>query len=701
MNYFRKFIQGYSSMMTPLTNLTKQNVIFQWTPECEHAFQTAKQALLTAPVLAMPDFSQPLEIEVICDASIQGIGAVLTQFGRPIAFESRKLTPAERNWTTGDQELWAVIHALKTWRCYLEGVQFKVITDHNPNTHLQTQPNLSRRQARWAEYLQRFQFTWTYRPGRTNVADPLSRHPDFAINKLKLFLATTRSGNKPHTAKPVHIRKRRRNKPPLTAQMNMSVNATTADVSDPPAIPLDEQDSLHITDGDISTLIQRSYDEDSWFDNQNNLESLTKRHGMWYHGDRLVVPDAHNLRRRILYELHGAPYSGHGGMTKTYQALLKMFWWPNMKRQVAEYIRTCATCQRNKSTNQKPGGLLQSLPIPDNPWDSIGMDFITQLPRTRDGFDAILVFVDRLTKMCHLIKCRTDIDAEGTAQLFVDHVWKLHGVPIHVVSDRGSVFVGKFMTEVLRLIGAKHNRSTAFHPQTNGLTEGVNRILEDMIRHYIGELSHNEWDTCLSTAEFAINNSHHESTGTTPFRLNFGRDPRLPLSIPDPATSKVPSAASFADRMQEGLTTAKKCLVAAQQRQKRQYDKSHREVSFNEGDQVLLSTKHINMRTPTGKRTTKKLLPKWIGPFAIEKRIGSVAYRLSLPPKMQIHPVFHVSLLKPYLSDGRVQPPGPLFLDEEGEAYYISDRPHIGSPNPQGRSSYLSGVPGEMDGLWC
>ena len=179
------------------------------------------------------------------------------------------------------------------------------------------------------------------------------------------------------------------------------------------------------------------------------------------------------------------------------------------------------------------------------------MDYIVDLPRTKDGYNAILVFVDRLTKMTHLCKCTTNVDSVGTAQLFVDHVWKLHGTPQHIVSDRGSTFVGKFMTEVLRLIGAKHNRSTAFHPQTDGNTERVNRVLEDMLRHYVGESDHTSWDTCLPAAEFAINNSYHESIGTTPFRLNTGRDPRLPLSIPLSHTSPVPSAAQFADRMQD------------------------------------------------------------------------------------------------------------------------------------------------------
>ena len=214
-------------------------------------------------------------------------------------------------------------------------------------------------------------------------------------------------------------------------------------------IPQDTHASTEPQVDDIPALIRQSYGTDPWFSDQNNLKSLTMKEGLWYRGTGLVVPDAHDMRKRILYELHDAPYSGHGGLTKTYRAVLRLFWWPNMKRQVAEYIRTCATCQRNKASNQKPAGLLQPLPIPKQPWESVAMDFITHLPRTIDGYDDILVFVDRLTKMCHAVKCKTDVTAEGTAQLFIDNVWKLHGTPENIVSDRGSVFVGKFMTEVL------------------------------------------------------------------------------------------------------------------------------------------------------------------------------------------------------------------------------------------------------------
>ena len=176
-NYFRKFMLGYATVVAPLTALTRKDATFDWTPRCQRAFEKVKAMLTSAPVLRLPDPSLPYE--VICDASITGVGAVLMQAGRPVAFESRKLAPAETRYTTTEQELLAVVHALKTWRCYLEGAPHgvTVVTDHCPLTFFETQAALSRRQARWNEYLSRFTFTWEYRPGRINAADPLSRYP--------------------------------------------------------------------------------------------------------------------------------------------------------------------------------------------------------------------------------------------------------------------------------------------------------------------------------------------------------------------------------------------------------------------------------------------------------------------------------------------------------------------------------------------
>ena len=707
-NYFRKFLQGYTTMVLPLIRLTRKDVLWgpdTWTPACQAAFEQVKQALTEAPTLALPDFANPMEMEVICDASTGGIGAVLTQFGRPLAFESKKLTDAEKNWTTTDQELWAVIHALKIWRCYLEGINFTVVTDHNPLVHLQSQPTLSRRQARWAEYLQRFTFAWQYRPGKGNVADPLSRLP-LTTAALKVTRAAAEANNLPPPPPPSVLGKRQRRPSVRFADPSDPVVVTRPQPS--PAItspkprgrrrgPSKMQTLPVLPDSEIGTslshpepfdwdlsLLQKEYASDPWFSFTKNTGGLVSRNGIWYqewknskspyYQPRVVIPDVPWIKKAILHELHNAAYSGHCGEDKTLEAVSRLVWWPYLRRDIKDYLATCEACQRNKASNQKPAGLLNPLPIPENPWDSVSMDFITGLPLTPRKHDAILVVVDRLTKMTHVIPTTTTVDATETARLFVDNVWKHHGLPLDVVSDRGSVFVGTFFSELLRILGTRHKRSTAFHPQTDGQTERVNRVLEDMIRHYVmGMDGHLDWDLHLSAAEFAINNSFHVSIGTTPFRLNYGRDPRLPLSLfSGIGPPRVPAAAAFADRMATGLVAAKKHLQAAQQRQKRYADLHRREVSFTVGDQVLLSTANIHLRHTDDTSTSNKLLPRWVGPFPVVKTVGSVAYKVDLPASWKIHPVFHVSLLKPYRSDGRVQPPQPLVVD--GELYFFIEK---------------------------
>ena len=650
-------------MCIPLISLTRKGIVWgptTWTPDCEQAFHAIKTALTEAPVLALPDFSYPSEFEVICDASDVGIGAILVQFGRPIAFESKKLTGAELNWSTGDQELWATIHALKVWRCYLEGVKFNLVTDHHPLTALQTQPSLSRRQARWSEFLQRFDFIWHYRPGRTNAADPLSRLP-----YLK-YLKATRVVNLDNLPGPPPLGKRTRKTPARFEQDTVTETpaAKKPRVQEPkphkvsPPTRKGKMPDLHPASSptaraqaprqeDLMKALKAGYDNDSWFSNTTNTSPLRFENELWMKDHQVVDPNIPWVRRSILYELHDTPYSGHGGQRKTFEAVTRSFWWPHLRQDIIQYIAACEACQRNKSVNRPPAGLLQPLPIPESPWDSISMDFVTGLPLTPYGNDAILVVVCRLTKMVHILPTTTTVDSLQVAHLFKDHIWKLHGIPLDVVCDRGSVFVGTFMKELFRLLDTKHNSSTAFHPQTDGQTENVNKVLEDMLRHYVMGLPQKHWDTHLATAEFAINNSYHESIGTTPFRLDYGRDPRLPLSTGVPST-RVPSAASFVRTLTSDLADAKLHLEAAQQRHKRYADEHRRDVTFHVGDQVLLRTTNIKLRDKEDSSTTKKLLPRWIGPFTVTKAVGKVAYKLQLPDKWTLHPVFHVSLLKPY-----------------------------------------------------
>jgi hypothetical protein len=198
---FPQICPEFLANLRPLTRLTKKDVPFVWDDKCQSSYEQIKHALTHASVLSLPDYSKPFT--VVCDASIVGIGAVLLQEGKPIAYESRRLIPAEVNYTTGEQELLAVVHALKTWRCFLEGVEFTVVTDHNPLVHLATQPNLSRRQARWSEYLQRFKFSWQYKPGKMNTAaDALSRNPNACSREAAVILLKAITRSKTGAAKP-------------------------------------------------------------------------------------------------------------------------------------------------------------------------------------------------------------------------------------------------------------------------------------------------------------------------------------------------------------------------------------------------------------------------------------------------------------------------------------------------------------------
>jgi transposase InsO family protein len=655
-NYFRKFLQGYSNMVRPLTQLTRGSSPWQWTSAEQAAFDTAKRALSSAPVLRMPCFTLPFE--VVCDASGTGLGAVLLQGGHPVAYESHKLSEADVKKSPYERELLAVEHALRVWRCYLEGTDFTVVTDHNPLRFFRDQQSLSPKQARISEFLERFNFTWVYRPGRVNVADPLSRHPQLMVLTRGQQQAHVgpgaQSGSKPA---PVGAAvgggsKRRRVEWPEPSP------PPAHPVRYPPPPPEPSQNSSLLAE------ISEAYEADPWFEDQDNLAGLKWESNVWKRGTAVVVPNDASLRRQCLGLVHDDPSSGHTGVTKMLKHISRLFWWPRQAQHVADYVKSCPQCQVNKSSTQRPAGLLQPLPIPSRSWDSVTMDFIVQLPCSQSGFDAITVYVDRLTKMVHLRPCSTKDTAEKAALNLLDSVVKLHGVPKQIISDRDSKFTSAFWAELLRLMGSRRSLSTAFHPQTDGQTERANRVLESMLRNFVNA-EQDDWDRALPMAEFAMNNSWNETVQETPFFLNYGQHPNTMASIL--VGSNVPRAAGFVQAIQRQIKSAKQLMQSAQQRQKSYADRKRRELEFAVGDEVLLSTKNLRLKTPG----CRKLMPLWVGPFAVLEKVGAVAYRLELPEALTVHPVFHVSLLKPFHPDaeGRAPlPPAPL--DTEDGLYY-------------------------------
>ena len=415
--YFRRFVQGYSKLVSPLTDLLRGKTQWLWSDKCEQAFQDTKLALTSHPVLVMPDYSKPFE--VVCDASVTGLGAVLLQEGKPVAYESRKLSSAEHNYSTGEQELLAVVHAMRSWRCYLEGVEFTMVTDHNPLTYLQTQPNLSRRQVRWSEYLQMFRFRWQYRPGRINVADPLSR-----VQAVKVA-AVTRGQDK--TAVPDSV------VPPDPSPVL-------------PGNPDAAVERRSLTDFQQSVL--KGYQNDlAWLDKLTPAEQSKchEKRGFWWFNDALIIPDSGDLRKQCLQEMHDCPYSGHLGVIKTQKAIDRLYWWKRIRDDVRDHIRHCSKCQKNKNnSNQKSAGLLQPLDIPGRRWESISVDLIVELPLTKQGNTKIVVFVDRLSKMVHLAAAPTSFSALDMAKLYVHVIFRAHGIPRDIVSDRDVLFTSDF-----------------------------------------------------------------------------------------------------------------------------------------------------------------------------------------------------------------------------------------------------------------
>jgi hypothetical protein len=615
-NYFRRFIRQYSTVTAPLTNLLKKGAqMSDWNETCDKAFSDIKHALVTAPVLATPDFTQPDTFEVHTDASIEGLGAALIQGSRPVAYMSRKLNAAERNYTTTEQECLAVIEALREWRCYLEGARFTVFTDHQPLTYMDTKAMLSRRQIRWSEELQRFTFDWRFTKGADNlVADALSRVP---------------------------------------ALMAARKSARSTKVTISPA--------QQVTMTPLLENIKLAYATDAWFAKTENTKTLVKKADLWWCNGKLAVPDNDKLKLDILKEAHDAPYSAHAGFTKTLHNIRRYYWWPRMHTQIKKYVQTCDSCQRMKASNQKPAGALQPLSIPERNWESVSLDLITDLPRTDRGHDAIIVFVDRLSKMTHFAPCTKTISAAELAMIFGRDVVRLHGFQKNLVLDRDPRFTSQFFSDLCKLFGTQLRMSTAFHPQTDGQTERMNRTLEDALRHYVSP-TQTDWDLYLAPMEFAINNAVQDSTKHTPFMLNYGFDPYTPLSLH--MNVKSASAQNVSSTLHEKLKQAKLAIKAAQDRQKAQADKKRTFAMYNTGDKVMLNTKNFKFKC-TGVR---KLMPRWCGPFTIVEAVGLVAYRLDLPANLKMHNVFHISSLKQYHEDARtVLPPPPELVNDSLE----------------------------------
>ncbi|GJR57888.1 putative reverse transcriptase domain-containing protein [Tanacetum coccineum] len=476
--YYRRFIEGFSKIAKSMTKLTQKGIKFDWGEKEENAFQLIKQKLCSAPILALPEGSE--DFVVYCDASHKGLGAVLMQREKVIAYASRQLKVHEKNYTTHDLELGSVVFALKIWRHYLYGTRCTVFTDHKSLQHILDQKELNMRQRRWLELLSDYDCDIRYHPGKANVvADALSRKERIEPLWVRALV--------------------------MTIGLDLPKRILEAQI--------EAQKPENIVNEDVGGMIRRDIPKERLEPRADGTLCLHSRSWIPCYGD---------LRSVIMHESHKSKYSIHPGSEKMYQDVKKLFWWPNMKADIATYVSKCLTCARVKAEHQRPSGLLVQPEIPEWKWDNITMDFITKLPRSSQGFDTIWVIVDRLTKSAHFLPIRENDPLDKLARLYLNRIVARHGIPASIICDRDGRFTSNFWRSFQKALGTDISMSTAYHPKTDGQSERTIQTLEDMLRACVIDFGKG-WVKHLPLAEFSYNNSYHASIKAAPYEALYGR----------------------------------------------------------------------------------------------------------------------------------------------------------------------------------
>ena len=674
-NFYRRFIKDFSKIAAPLVHLTRKDVPFEMSPECVRAMEALKKAFTSTVVLAHFNPEKPCIVET--DASDWVTAGVLSQYDscdrlRPVAYFSKKMSPAETNYEIYDKELLAVIRCFEVWRPELEGSPFpiRVLSDHKNLEYFMSTKELTRRQVRWLLYLTRFDFKIVYRPGKQGAK------PD-ALTRRSMDLPLPGDPRLEYQ-KQVVLKPQNLTVAPIEVTPEPLEEPRTREGSNESATPEPEEEAS------IEQLFQEAYRQDPLPNEvlqalrsgarrhaQLTLAECEDREGRLYYRGKLYVPDYHPLKMRLCKEVHDRPAAGHKGVARTCALLAREYYLPQYWNFVSRYLRNCHICRQSKARRHAKQGLLSPLPVPQRRWQHLSMDFIVGLPDS-SGYNAMLVVVDRLSKMAHAIPCREDTTTEDLAELFVTHVWQHHGWPESLVSDRGGQFVAGFWKVLNKRLGAKVTLSTAFHPETDGQTERLNSTIEQYLRAYV-TYQQDDWFKWLPTAMFTYNNSESESTRVSPFFANAGQHPRVGFEPRDPQdhSAEALEAHDFADQMEELTEYLRDSMQLAQSKHEHYANTSRVPAPvFKVGDQVYLDTRNIKTARPS-----KKLDWKNQGPYKVIEVISPTAVRIQLPYSTQLHDVFHVYLVDhapddPHKGQGRA-PPDPIVTQDNHTEYLV------------------------------
>jgi hypothetical protein len=676
-NFYKRFVSGYAKLMSPLHDLQRDEIpdatedfVGQgcWKQEHTTAFEGVIAALTTAPAvsIANPQFQYELEV----DASQVAVGGILSQINPDtgeksvVEYYSRRLSASQRNYAPGKLELLGLIVCLEHWRHYLKGAKFQTIihTDHEPLLAIRSTKNPSRMLLRWLDFIEQFDFKVVYRKGIENPADMLSRPFESTLLNIpeESGLKVTDCDSAPE------------DEPPDLSFMSAATihwfcSAVTAE-EDFYALE-DDYRTDHLSDVSLEKLKQATA-ADPLFQAVTARSEEFRGKFRIMNGFLFWIKKGHNglyipssvpaIRKAIFLQHHGHVTAGHFGAQRSAAKILERYYWPGLHRDVTNWVAECTICLTTKRKNLPPSRMFAH-DIPDAPWDVVFMDEVSGFPAS-GGMDAIWVFVDKVSKMVHFVPIKKlGFGSEELGRLYFDHVFKYHGLPRVIVSDRDPRMTDEFWLALFRLAGVRLNMSTPMHPQTDALGEAHVKICIDMCRWFVNS-NRDDWLELITALEFA-HNTTPGTGGNSPFMIDGLRQPRSAQTRlidatlgTEPQTGRAQLSANFLKRHAQVIREAREFQQrAALETEKTVHTVVHkkRDETFEPGDRVLLKRQQAGTSFPQDKMS--KL---YVGPFTVIAKAGKKAYKLEIPNSMRVSATQNIDNL--YRLDPRVHFP-PAF----------------------------------------
>ena len=622
--YYRSFVYNFANIAIPLYKLVAKDVKWNWTEECSKSFEHLKKSLCSAPLLIFPDFNK--EFVVSTDASDIALGGILSQIDcngkeRVVAYYSRTFKDAELNYHTTEKECLAVISCVREWRSYIYGSSFKVITDHSALKWLMNMKDGTPRLLRWAMALQEYDMEIHHKPGKlhSNV-DCLSRPP---IAEYICTISDENSNNK-DILKDVGQSQRKDNY--LKGIIDYIEKGVLPTNKVEAANIVHKSNGMEIIKGKLYLKIKEDGDI-HW---------------------KLVVPE--NLTYELFEDNHNGLLGGHRSDKSTYQRMELKYWWRGMYRDIEKWTSQCDICQERKHPTHPIRMEMKSIAI-SRPMEMIGMDITGPLPVTERGYKYLLTYVDYFTKWAGATPLK-EITAEAVASAFYNNIITIHGAPEKLMSDRGAQFMSQVIQDVNRLHNIKKVSTTAYHPQTDGLTEKWNASLLNMLSCYCSE-NQSDWDLYVCTAVMAYNMTPHSTTKYTPFFMMHGREARSPFEVshelfyPDERYQVEEFKTELSKRLLKAYKSAASNIQKAQLSQSNQYNKKVNNIQLKVGDKVLLFTPTL------GEGRTRKLARHFTGPYTITQLLSSENVQIKSDSNENDVQRVHINRLKVYKGESQ------------------------------------------------